>query len=51
GHPGSRHYGDMIGMWQRVENHPMLWERASVEKHMRGRLVLAPSGSDGVEEA
>ncbi len=47
GHPGSRHYGDMIGMWQRVEYHPMLWERDAVEQHVRGRLVLEPASSDG----
>ncbi len=51
GHPGSRHYGDMIGLWQRVEYHPMLWERPSVEEHARGRLVLEPAGSDGAEGA
>lgn len=48
GHPGSRHYADMISMWQKVEYHPMLWERSSVEAHTRGRLVLTPAGSDGV---
>jgi penicillin amidase len=51
GHPGSRHYGDMIGLWARVEYHPMLWERASVEQQARGRLVLAPAGHDGAEHA
>ena len=49
GHPGSRHYGDMIGLWQRVEYHPMPWERSAVEQHARGRLVLSPYGSDGAE--
>ncbi len=42
GHPGSRHYGDMIGMWSRVEYHPMLWDREEVEKQARGRLELLP---------
>lgn len=51
GHPGSRHYGDMIRMWQQVEYHPMLWERPSVEREVRGRLVLQPRGSDGREGA
>jgi penicillin amidase len=51
GHPGSRHYGDLIRLWQRVEHHPMPWERASVEQQARGRLVLAPAGSDGAEGA
>jgi penicillin amidase len=43
GHPGSRHYGDMIGMWSRAEYHPMLWDREEVEKHARGRLELSPN--------
>jgi penicillin amidase len=51
GHPGSRHYSDMIGLWARVEYHAMLWERASVERQARGRLVLAPAGHDGAEGA
>ena len=51
GHPGSRHYGDMIRMWQQVEYHPMLWERSSVEREVRGRLVLQPRGSDGTDGA
>ncbi len=42
GHPGSRHYSDMIGLWQRVEYHPMPWDREEVEKQARGRLELAP---------
>ncbi|HEU4760204.1 MAG TPA: penicillin acylase family protein, partial [Dehalococcoidia bacterium] len=44
GHPGSRHYSDMVGMWQRVEYHPMPWDREEVEKHARGRLELSPDG-------
>ena len=51
GHPGSRHYGDMIPLWARVEHHPMLWERASVERETRGRLVLGPPASDGASGA
>jgi penicillin amidase len=47
GHPGSRHYADMIALWQRVEYHPMLWERSAVEEQARGRLLLTPAGSDG----
>ncbi len=41
GHPGSRHYADMTGMWSRGEYHPMLWDRDAVEEHARGRLELA----------
>jgi penicillin amidase len=51
GHPGSRHYGDLIRLWQRVEHHAMPWARASVEQQARGRLVLTPAGSDGAEGA
>ena len=40
GHPGSRHYSDMIELWRRVEYHPMPWDREEVEKYARGRLVL-----------
>ena len=36
-------------MWQQVEYHPMLWERSSVEREVRGRLVLQPRGSDGTD--
>jgi len=34
-----------------VEHHPMLWERSSVEREARGRLVLAPAASDGASGA
>jgi penicillin amidase len=47
GHPGSRHYADMIGMWARVEYHPMLWQRESVEEHASGRLALEPASAGG----
>lgn len=42
GHPGSRHYSDMIEMWRRLEYHPMPWDRGEVMKQARGRLVLVP---------
>jgi penicillin amidase len=51
GHPGSRHYADMIPLWARVDYHPMLWERTSVEREARGRLVLGPAASDGASGA
>ena len=41
GHPGSRHYSDMISRWRRGEYHPMLWDREQVEAQARGRLELA----------
>jgi penicillin amidase len=52
GHPGSPHYQDMIGMWQRGEYHPMPWDREEVERYAARRLELASaeSGSAGGEE-
>lgn len=44
GHPGSRHYGDMINLWRRVDYHPLPWDREEVERHAAGRLVLQPEG-------
>jgi penicillin amidase len=43
GNPASRHYGDMIDAWRRVEYHPMLFERAEIERHAEGRLTLTPA--------
>lgn len=51
GHPGSRHYSDMIGMWQRLEYHPMPWDRQAVERAARARLVLAPAVNGEAERA
>lgn len=42
GHPGSRHYADFIDMWRKVQYHPVLWDKAAVEKHSEGTLVLVP---------
>ncbi len=42
GHIGSKHYGDGIEMWRRVEYHPMPWSRPEVEKVTEGRLELGP---------
>ncbi len=42
GHPGSRHYADNIQPWFRGEYHPMLFDRAEVEKNTVARLVLEP---------
>ena len=43
GHPGSRHYSDMIALWRKVEYHPMPWDREQVEAHAVGRTELAPA--------
>jgi penicillin amidase len=42
GHPFHRHYADMIDPWRNVEHHPMLWDRADVERNAEGTLVLTP---------
>ncbi len=43
GHPGSRHYSDMLPLWKKVEYHPMPWDRAEVEAHAEGRTELTPA--------
>jgi penicillin amidase len=43
GHAFSRHYNDMIALWQNGEYHPMHWERASVEADAEGTLRLNPA--------
>ncbi len=43
GHPASRHYGDMIDAWRRVEYHPMLFDRGEIERQAEGRLTLMPA--------
>ena len=47
GHPGSRHYADMIELWRQVEYHPMPWDRPDVEAVAEARLVLEPAGAGG----
>lgn len=42
GHPASRHYDDFIKPWLRVEHHPMLFERATIEENAAGTLHLRP---------
>jgi len=42
GHPFHRHYADQIPLWQRGEYHPMLWERADIEREAVAVLVLGP---------
>jgi penicillin amidase len=43
GHPASRHYGDMIDAWRRVEYHPMLFDRGEIERQAEGKLTLMPA--------
>jgi penicillin G amidase len=42
GHPGSRHYADLLPLWLRMQYHPMLWSRARVEEAAVARLTLEP---------
>ena len=43
GQLGSPHYGDLAVMWLKGEYHPMLWERADIEREAEGTLRLIPS--------
>jgi penicillin amidase len=43
GHPGSRHYADLMPMWLAGEYHPMLWERADVEANLESESRLLPT--------
>ena len=42
GHPGSRHYDDLLEMWRHGQYHPMPWDRDQVEAVAEGRLLLEP---------
>jgi penicillin amidase len=42
GHPYHPHYIDMVGRWRRIQYHPMLWGRTSIEEHAEGTLRLVP---------
>ena len=43
GHPLSREYANQIGAWRRVDpGHPLLLERAAIERESRATLRLLP---------
>ncbi len=42
GHPYHKHYDDFIALWLNGRTHPMLWDRAEVEKQAEGVLTLTP---------
>ena len=45
GHPLSRDYANQIGAWRRVDpGHPLLLERAAIEREARATLRLLPEG-------
>jgi penicillin amidase len=43
GHPASPHYDDMLPLWLKGRDHPMLWERADVEEHLVAETRLIPA--------
>jgi penicillin amidase len=42
GHPGSRHYDDMIQPWARVRYHPTWWDENGLRSSRPERLMLTP---------
>jgi penicillin amidase len=42
GHPGSKHYADLVDGWRTMQYHPMPWSRARVEDLVVERLTLEP---------
>jgi penicillin amidase len=42
GHPASKHYADFVRSWLRVEHHPMLFERSTIEENAEGTLEMMP---------
>jgi penicillin G amidase len=42
GQPGSRHYRDLRGRWQRNRQLPLYWSAELVRRHTRSRLSLVP---------
>ena len=43
GHPGSRHYRDMIGDWTRNTQQPLAWSAEAVAAAAHSTLVLTPA--------
>ena len=42
GHIASKHYDDFIKAWLKVQHHPMLFERHSIETNAEGTVHLLP---------
>ena len=42
GQLGSLHYDDLLQPWLKGEYHPMLWDKAIVEKEAKERLTILP---------
>ena len=43
GQIGSQFYDNQNALWREGEYHPILMDRADIEKHAAGRLVLSPN--------
>jgi penicillin amidase len=43
GQPGSRHFADQLDDWLRGEYHPLLTDRAEIERQASGRVVIRPA--------
>jgi len=42
GHPGSRHYRDLVEAWRRNQQHPLYWSPEAVAAAAEGQLLLVP---------
>ena len=42
GHPVSADYANQLGAWQQIEGHPLLMQRAAVQRAAQARLWLLP---------
>lgn len=47
GIPASSHYNDQTPLWLSGHTHPMLMDRADIERHLEERLQLVPASSAG----
>lgn len=47
GIPASTHYNDQTPLWLSGRFHPMLMERADIERHLEERVQLIPAPADG----
>ncbi|MFL5665254.1 MAG: penicillin acylase family protein, partial [Ktedonobacteraceae bacterium] len=43
GHLFHPHREDFVALWQKIEYHPLLYERECVEVHAEARLILNPA--------
>ena len=42
GHVASKHYDDFIKPWLKVQHHPMLFERKTIEEQAEGIMRIVP---------